>query len=70
MSKITPRGERRARIATLSIVGAYVFMLTAAIVDDAVWLTVLIPAGLGCLALGVLIWTVAVIREAKSKGVL
>ena len=64
------RGRIMAVVATLLIVVSYVFSLFVAFVYDAVWLTVLIPAALGSLALGALIWLLAVVREAKRKGVL
>ena len=65
-----PHGRKMAFIATLLIVLSYVFSLLVAFTHSAVLLTVLIPGALGCLALGALIWVMAVLREVKDKGVL
>ena len=64
------RGKRLWMIASLLTVLSYVLLTWVAFTDDAVLLVVLIPGGLGCLGLGVVLWATAVIKDVRDKGVL
>ena len=57
-------------MAVVLVVIAYGLLLAVAFTTDAVTLVFIIPAALGCLALGILIWGVAVIKDARRKGML
>ena len=57
-------------MAVVFVVIAYGLLLAVAFTTDAVKLVFLIPAAMGCLGLGILIWGVAVLKDARRKGML
>ena len=66
--------SQRARIwwttAVILIVITYGLPVAVAFSTNAVTLVFIIPAALGCLALGILIWGIAVIKDARRQGML
>ena len=58
---------RRLLVATLLMVAAYVVLFATVSTESAVLLVVLLPLGVGCLVISLLIWLYAVLREAREK---
>jgi len=61
---------RRLLVATLLMVAAYVVLFATVSTESAVLLVVLLPLGVGCLVISLLIWLYAVLREAREKDLL
>ena len=52
------------------MVAAYVVLFATVSTESAVLLVVLLPVGVGCLLISLLIWLYAVLREAREKDLL
>ena len=61
---------RRLLVATLLMVAAYVVLFATVSTESAVLLVVLLPLGVGCLVISLLVWLYAVLREAREKDLL
>jgi hypothetical protein len=64
------RDSRLWFLASMLTILSYVLLGWVAFTNDAVLLVVLIPSGLGCLGLGIILWAGAVIKDIRNKGVL
>jgi uncharacterized membrane protein YccC len=58
----------RLRRASAFLVAGYAALLVSFVIRHPVALTILIPLGGSCVALGVLLWLRAVVSEARAKG--
>lgn len=68
--KTAARLPHGIRLAAIAAGCGYAALLASLFFRDALALVILLPAGMGLFALGVVLWAIAAIKEARSKGML
>ncbi len=63
-------GRNKIVLATSFHVFAYLILMVSLFTRNAVALVILVPTGLACVFLGVVVWLLSVWREAREKELL